>query len=171
MFVPSGWHHQVCNVEDTISVNHNWFNGCNIMLVWRALKAGLANVKAEIRDCQDMDEFAEHCQVMLRSTYGMDFYQFYDLLSYIARRRIRLMEKGLSVDLVQNRLLGKRHAMYDLERIVEVVDLVVKHEDVKDLLKVTSFVEQLRQLFVDINVTLEQCFSNCGLPNKTDGSL
>lgn len=158
MFVPSGWYHQVWNMEDAISVNHNWFNGCNIMLVWHALKAELTKVKAEIRDCQDMDDFAEHCQVMLRSSYGMDFYQFCDLLSYIARTRIRLIDKGVPVELAQNRSLGKRHARYDLERIGEVVELFVQHEDMKDLLKVSGFVEQLKQLFLDIKVILQQCF-------------
>ena len=41
VFVPSGWYHQVHNLEDTISINHNWFNGCNIMTVYEALKAEL----------------------------------------------------------------------------------------------------------------------------------
>ena len=41
VFVPSGWFHQVHNLEDTISINHNWFNGCNLMLVYEALKAEL----------------------------------------------------------------------------------------------------------------------------------
>uniref|UniRef100_A0A1I8ISJ6 Jumonji domain-containing protein 4 n=1 Tax=Macrostomum lignano TaxID=282301 RepID=A0A1I8ISJ6_9PLAT len=29
LFVPSGWHHQVANLEACISINHNWFNACN----------------------------------------------------------------------------------------------------------------------------------------------
>ena len=37
IFVPSGWYHQVCNLEDTISINHNWFNGCNIETVYHNL--------------------------------------------------------------------------------------------------------------------------------------
>ena len=41
VFVPSGWFHQVYNLEDTISINHNWFNGCNLRLVYEALKAEL----------------------------------------------------------------------------------------------------------------------------------
>ena len=35
IFVPSGWHHQVENVEDTISINHNWFNAANIQTIFR----------------------------------------------------------------------------------------------------------------------------------------
>ena len=34
MFVPSGWHHQVHNLCDTVSVNHNWFNWCCLRQVW-----------------------------------------------------------------------------------------------------------------------------------------
>ena len=41
IFVPSGWFHQVWNIEDTISINHNWFNGTNIMFVARALTSEL----------------------------------------------------------------------------------------------------------------------------------
>ena len=29
--------HQVLNLEDTISINHNWFNGTNVISVARAL--------------------------------------------------------------------------------------------------------------------------------------
>lgn len=34
LFVPSGWTHTVENLEDTISINHNWLNGVNVM--WSA---------------------------------------------------------------------------------------------------------------------------------------
>ena len=30
IFVPSGWHHCVENLEDTLSINHNWINACNL---------------------------------------------------------------------------------------------------------------------------------------------
>lgn len=38
IFVPSGWHHQVHNLEPTISINHNWCNGFNIEAVWGHIK-------------------------------------------------------------------------------------------------------------------------------------
>lgn len=34
LFVPSGWAHSVENLEDTISINHNWLNGFNVL--WSA---------------------------------------------------------------------------------------------------------------------------------------
>mmetsp|Transcript_75378 Transcript_75378/g.176965 ORF Transcript_75378/g.176965 Transcript_75378/m.176965 type:complete len:372 (+) Transcript_75378:216-1331(+) len=30
VFVPSGWWHQVVNLTDAVSINHNWLNACNI---------------------------------------------------------------------------------------------------------------------------------------------
>lgn len=34
IFVPSGWTHSVENLEDTVSINHNWLNGFNV--IWSA---------------------------------------------------------------------------------------------------------------------------------------
>ena len=47
IFVPSGWYHQVCNLEDTISINHNWFNGCNIETVYHNLISELRSEQNE----------------------------------------------------------------------------------------------------------------------------
>ena len=38
MFVPSGWHHTVENLEPTLSINHNWLNGANIHWSWQKLR-------------------------------------------------------------------------------------------------------------------------------------
>jgi len=37
LFVPSGWHHTVENVEPTLSINHNWINGTNIGQSWERI--------------------------------------------------------------------------------------------------------------------------------------
>ena len=37
IFVPSGWFHQVRNLEDTISINHNWINEASIQNTWKHL--------------------------------------------------------------------------------------------------------------------------------------
>jgi len=41
IFVPTGWYHQVHNLEDTISINHNWINAFNIGKVWNFLKKNI----------------------------------------------------------------------------------------------------------------------------------
>jgi hypothetical protein len=38
IFVPSGWYHQVHNLCDTISINHNWCNTYNILGMWQHIQ-------------------------------------------------------------------------------------------------------------------------------------
>eukprot|EP00466_Bigelowiella_natans_P014371 jgi/Bigna1/33947/e_gw1.3.217.1 len=38
IYVPSGWYHQVYNLTDAISINHNWFNGWCLKHVWQHIK-------------------------------------------------------------------------------------------------------------------------------------
>jgi len=37
IFVPSEWHHTVENLQDTLSVNHNWINSTNVAWAWSKL--------------------------------------------------------------------------------------------------------------------------------------
>ena len=42
IFVPSGWYHQVANLQETVSINHNWINSgrvINILIEYRSFMA------------------------------------------------------------------------------------------------------------------------------------
>lgn len=88
IFVPSGWHHQVFNMEDTISINHNWINATNIRNMFDHLCVELEKVKKEIRDCRSMDGFEQHCQLILHSAAGIDFNGFFDMVIFLLQKRI-----------------------------------------------------------------------------------
>jgi len=50
--------------ETTLSVNHNWFNGCNAEKCWNYLKYNLQLVEKEISEFKDsMTDWESHCQV------------------------------------------------------------------------------------------------------------
>ncbi len=70
IFILPKRYHQVHNLEDTISINHNWGNGCNIDLFWMFLEKELIQVEREIDDCKSMystlDEWREQCQIFLK---------------------------------------------------------------------------------------------------------
>nr|KAG5702396.1 hypothetical protein BaRGS_027483 [Batillaria attramentaria] len=87
IFVPSGWHHQVHNLDDTISINHNWLNGCNVRLCWAHLKDALKAVEKEISDCRDMDGWEQQCQLILKADTGLDFIEFFRFMETVAERR------------------------------------------------------------------------------------
>ncbi len=94
LFVPSGWHHQVYNTQDTISINHNWLNGCNILLSWQFLKSSLKEVEREISDVRDMDGWHKQCQIILKTSSGIDYSEFYSFLHTIAARRLTFLSSN-----------------------------------------------------------------------------
>ncbi|KAJ1940382.1 hypothetical protein GGF37_003999 [Kickxella alabastrina] len=85
VFVPAGWWHQVINVGDTISINHNWTNEHNLHRMYARLRADLDAVKYALRDVVDMDGFDEHVQVVLRADSGTDYCLFAGFLESVAR--------------------------------------------------------------------------------------
>lgn len=102
LFVPSGWYHQVSNVTDTISVNHNWFNACNLERIWNNLSQQMQRVMAEIDDCRQMDNFNDHCQTMLRASFGINYLDFIQLLQSITERRLIARNNNTASDLTDN---------------------------------------------------------------------
>ncbi|XP_030171397.1 2-oxoglutarate and iron-dependent oxygenase JMJD4 isoform X2 [Lynx canadensis] len=119
VFVPSGWHHQVHNLEDTISINHNWVNGCNLANMWHFLQQELCAVQQE---------------VIMRACSGINFEEFYRFLKIIAERRLLLLAKGMGPDEVEGEggegtVLGPQQAAFDIGRIAEVLASVVAHPD------------------------------------------
>lgn len=135
IFVPSGWHHQVYNLTDVFSINHNWFNGCNLKLVLESLLKNLEDVTKEIEDCRDMENFDDHCQVMLKSIYGMNVAEFVDLVLHIIDKRI----KKCDTKMFNEFLLGENLQKFDLKIASEVLnqlsELNCVNDDFKKLIK------------------------------------
>ncbi len=105
IFVPSGWYHQVTNLTDTLSINHNWFNGTNIGFVLEQLKAELVKVQAEISDCyeENNEEWRELCQKLLLASHGMNYSSFIQLLQLVSQARLAKSsdDKYIEYDLKQ----------------------------------------------------------------------
>lgn len=85
IFVPSGWYHQVHNLVDTISINHNWFNGYNLPYVWDLLLRDYKEAKEYIEDIKDIcEDFEGLCQRNLAANTGMNFSDFFIFLVRIS---------------------------------------------------------------------------------------
>lgn len=90
IFIPSGYMHQVINMEDTISINQNWFNGCNIDLIYANLIKAYKEVQDEIIDLKEADEdWFGTCQKLLAVHFGMDLKNFIEIIRHIANRIIK----------------------------------------------------------------------------------
>lgn len=148
LFVPSRYFHQVWNLQDTISINHNWLNACNILTIYRNMKRNLDEVEKEIQDCQEMENFSAHCQIMLKSVFGMSFHDFIELLRHIADKRLKRMskEKLENADF-ENFIFGPNHVMFDLSHILNTLEKM--HEENRVLLST-----------LELSPLLENCIKN-----------
>jgi hypothetical protein len=45
----------MCVHTDTISINHNWANACNVDLLWATLAKDFHAVQKELDDCKDTE--------------------------------------------------------------------------------------------------------------------
>lgn len=134
VFVPSGWFHQVWNLENTISINHNWFNGTQVQKIWEALKTNLGFVIEELASWEEVQESEEHYQVMLKASFGMNYSEFIDILEFIFNRRL-------------NGIPGPaKHLQFDMDQIHSLVERMLDEdrftpEDLQrlDQIKVTTY--------------------------------
>ena len=114
IFVPSGWHHTVLNLEDTLSVNHNWLNSFNCQRAWTVLRADFREACSQIEDCRDLcepGEFLALAQRNLRLNSGIQLTMFGRLLAQAGREARAAVDDGndsAAHDLsVVRRLLGE----------------------------------------------------------------
>ncbi|XP_056276862.1 2-oxoglutarate and iron-dependent oxygenase JMJD4 isoform X1 [Pseudoliparis swirei] len=142
IFVPSGWHHQVYNLEDTISINHNWLNGCNVDIMWQFLQSELSSVQKEIDEWRNtMESWHQHCQVIMKACSGIDYAEFASFLKIIADNRMAVLNARSSGDSSDSprhlsetlATLGPHHAAFDLQRVAHVIECLLCNEDFKRL--------------------------------------
>ncbi|KAL3142171.1 hypothetical protein ABBQ38_002528 [Trebouxia sp. C0009 RCD-2024] len=97
IFVPSGWHHTVRNLEDTLSINHNWLNGYNMHWAWALLQQEHADATAAIEDCRSgcsAEEFEELVQRNMAANCGMNYAFMTDFMRAILSREMDLLRSG-----------------------------------------------------------------------------
>eukprot|EP01083_Nonionella_stella_P149570 475277_1 len=92
IFVPSGWFHEVHNLEDTISINHNWANAFNVDHLWSEIHSQHLAVCQEIHDCMlesgPTEEWRAQCERMLKALAGINLQEFYNFMLVCAKREI-----------------------------------------------------------------------------------
>merc|ERR1711990_1033077 len=104
VFVPSGWYHQVKNMMETVSINHNWINRQSIRNSWSYLNDELKKIESELEYLRDGmskcgGEWIQICQKILRSQTSMDFADFLYFLKFIRDRRLDKTDNNSIKDL------------------------------------------------------------------------
>lgn len=150
LFVPTKWFHQVNNLDDAVSVNHNWFNGCNALSILGSLLDHQDDVVREISDCKDMENFAEHCQLMLKSSFGMNVTDFVEILKHIADKRIKSIREESNFQTFETFTIGTNLMIYDLKVVLEVFLKLKLNEIVQHFEDIVSVVCDCEERIKDI---------------------
>ncbi|KAI3892941.1 hypothetical protein MKX03_037505 [Papaver bracteatum] len=150
IFVPSGWYHQVQNMEDTISINHNWFNAHNLSWVWKLLLKDYNEAKGYIEDIRDIcDDFEGLCQRNLAINTGMNFSDFFifiirfslanlfQLCSLVNDRKIKVHDPFMAQHTLSN-LASIKQVVSDMESFLQNLGFCL---DVKEVLKKPDFMK------------------------------
>ncbi|PAV67343.1 hypothetical protein WR25_12081 [Diploscapter pachys] len=90
VFVPTGWHHQVHNLDDSISINHNWMNAANIPLVVEFILKRRIDVQNELEDSKSLftpEEFQEQIELVLFADARLSIARLRSLLLHIQQTR------------------------------------------------------------------------------------
>lgn len=128
----ASWSFSSAFQDDTISINHNWVNGCNLANMWRFLQQELQAVQQEVREWKDsMPDWHHHCQVIMKACTGINFEEFYHFLKVIAEKRLLVLRQGLKGDTGASTGLGLglQQAAFDVGRLADVLASVVAHLD------------------------------------------
>jgi hypothetical protein len=73
IFVPAMWKHEVVNLAETLSINHNWITTANIDCTYECLLTEISSIENEIREwgVVSNDDY-EARENMLRGCVGLD---------------------------------------------------------------------------------------------------
>ncbi|CAH0486335.1 unnamed protein product [Peronospora farinosa] len=133
IFVPSGWYHQVRNMEDTISINHNWFNGYNICEVWGFLKREYAAVEHELEHLKDIGlvgrDFVDQCQRVMLANTGINYAEFRELL-YVKSNEVLSQREYRKNDKNKDSTIGEMDSVIQLGHLDAALDTIHDAEDV-----------------------------------------
>ncbi|MGH0140814.1 UNVERIFIED_CONTAM: hypothetical protein FKN15_031929 [Acipenser sinensis] len=109
--------------------------------MWQYLQRELAAVQSEISEWRDsMDNWHQHCQIMMKSCTGIDYKEFYMFLNIISKNRISFLH-SFGGDTGSSRIqhphdlstLGPHHAVFDLNKVAQVLECVLSNEEFKKL--------------------------------------
>jgi glycosyltransferase involved in cell wall biosynthesis len=107
IFIPSGWFHTVLNLDDCLSINHNWISSHSVMNSWRYLQKERARAEELIEDCREITGVAEFEMLVQRNVdmnAGIGYSKFGAILRYIATKAVENLGGDESVHFAEQRL-------------------------------------------------------------------
>ena len=92
IFVPSGWQHEVRNIKETVSVNHNWFTAASIDKVWECIMIEAKSVDDECDQWGIPRNDWDARETMLRGCIGLNVSMYFFALLVSLVQEISLFD-------------------------------------------------------------------------------
>lgn len=128
--------------------------------MWFSIRKNLAAVKKEISDCRDMEDWHEHCQVMLNASYGLDYKKFCEFVLYIVTVRLKHLQENKDLKVYGDWFIGSNHLKFDLSQAKQILDQLILNEDFIKLEYFSKAESEINGVLEKINTVLDRkwCF-------------
>jgi hypothetical protein len=143
---------------DTISINHNWANGCNVDLVWQRLESDFWAVTQELEDCKGTEGWDEECQKLLKAYAGWDFGEFVRFLLLATETQFQVLATNDERDTAKDREREEKEllAIFNLTRIIKALSGVLENSspseewnNAKEMLaRAKEYVEKAKSVYI-----------------------
>jgi hypothetical protein len=131
IFVPATWQHEVINLEETVSLNHNWISTSNLDLSWECLLIEIDAIQTELKGwwsdemiINNRRDFVETCENMLRGCVGLDVTSFF-LMTLSHLLETLLQSCGTANDEALAPPYQTKQKKFDMFRLLSVLQSIV----------------------------------------------
>jgi len=133
VFVPSGWKHEVVNLHETLSINHNWVTAVSLDLVWNCILLEICAIEQEINKWGIDANDCETRENMLRGCCGLDVTSFLIMMLCGILQNMKNIgflrndnQKMMKMETSQSYYAWEEY--FDLANMVNVVNLVMQSD-------------------------------------------
>jgi hypothetical protein len=137
VFVPATWKHSVRNLEETVSINHNWITTANLDCTWDCLCREMSDIEHELHawntSNNDPSTFMDNWEVhenMLRGCTGLDVTAFCFM---VLIRGLQILQELRNNGNEANHNMdekGQWMNTFDLIRLSDTLEAVVNDETI-----------------------------------------
>ena len=153
IFIPSGWFHEVYNLSDIVlSINHNWFNGINIDIIWNFIHNEYKNVCQSIEDLKDImdsNAFYQQCQQLLMDISGIDFDQFIQIISINTHNILNIICNNDNMENKDN--FKMKTYLFSMKNMLNTIEQCIESKCMNEIL-----IQKLNDIKQSINKSLSE---------------
>lgn len=166
IFVPAMWKHEVVNLVETLSINHNWITAANIDCTYQCLLTEISSIEKEIRDWGVLsNDDCETRENMLRGCVGLDvtmlvmmaLCELIDLLNEFLR--VEETSRSETADINNGYLMDRLYSTFSLYNLLN--SIVLNEAEDANTMKRLAATLQSEEMANDVKSYSEFCIGIC----------